>query len=141
MAKNDDLPWFVDGLRFTCTQCGKCCMGFPGYVWVNAAETKALADRLGVDLYEFEERYTRTFGRRRTLIDKQPDDACIFWEKDQGCTVYEDRPRQCRTWPFWESNIETPEDWVNTCRTCPGSGKGKLHTVEEILAASKRIRL
>ena len=37
-------PWFKDGLRFECTQCGDCCTGSPGYVWVNDEEISALAE-------------------------------------------------------------------------------------------------
>ena len=25
-------PWYNDGLRFTCTRCGHCCTGEPGFV-------------------------------------------------------------------------------------------------------------
>src|SRR5262245_18529291 len=27
-------PWYQDGLEFTCTRCGKCCTGEPGFVSV-----------------------------------------------------------------------------------------------------------
>ncbi|MFM7740581.1 MAG: YkgJ family cysteine cluster protein, partial [Planctomycetota bacterium] len=27
-------PWYKDGLRFQCSQCGDCCTGGAGYVWV-----------------------------------------------------------------------------------------------------------
>ena len=27
--------WYSEGLRFECTQCGACCSGEPGYVWVD----------------------------------------------------------------------------------------------------------
>ncbi len=36
-------PWYQDGLAFTCTQCGKCCTGDPGFVWVTDEEIAALA--------------------------------------------------------------------------------------------------
>ena len=36
-------PWYADGLQFECTQCGDCCTGAPGYVWVNKSEIEALA--------------------------------------------------------------------------------------------------
>jgi hypothetical protein len=39
----DEHPWYKDGLRFTCTGCGDCCTGAPGYVWVNKEEIEALA--------------------------------------------------------------------------------------------------
>ena len=128
-------PWFRDGLRFECTGCGDCCTGAPGFVWVNQAEIDALAKRLGLDRAAFEERYVRRVGVRRTLVEF-PNGDCVFFDNaSRGCTVYEDRPRQCRTWPFWESNVDTPQDWADTCESCPGSGRGKLFTVEQILAS------
>ena len=42
-------PWFKDGLRFKCTQCGDCCTGAPGYVWVNQEEIEALAREVKLD--------------------------------------------------------------------------------------------
>ena len=35
--------WYKDGLQFTCSQCGDCCTGAPGFVWVNGDEIRALA--------------------------------------------------------------------------------------------------
>src|SRR5687767_13075746 len=101
--------WYHEGLRFACTRCGDCCRG-PGYVWVDEAEIAELARHLDVDEVTFEAVYTRRVGRGRSLRD-QANDNCIFFAEEQGCLVYEARPRQCRTWPFWEQNVETPENW------------------------------
>lgn len=133
-------PWFSEGLRFTCTQCGDCCTGEPGYVWVNDAEVDSLANVCGETPERFKEIYTRVEGRRRTLRE-MADGSCVFFRTGVGCTVYEHRPRQCRTWPFWESNIESPQTWRETCGHCPGAGNGELHTVDRILAQSRVIRL
>ena len=37
-TEEKEQPWYKDGLGFQCTQCGDCCTGAPGYVWINAAE-------------------------------------------------------------------------------------------------------
>jgi Fe-S-cluster containining protein len=55
--------------------------------------------------------------------------------------VYPVRPRQCRTWPFWESNLRSPETWAETCRVCPGSGTGRLYQIEEIHSQAEIIRI
>jgi hypothetical protein len=133
-----DQAWFKDGLKFTCTQCGKCCTGAPGFVWVNDAEIKALAERVNETVSNFERIYVRNVGNRRSLNELE-DGSCVFFRHNYGCTVYEHRPRQCRTWPFWDSNIETQESWKQTCEICPGSGRGELHTVESIIEKSKLI--
>src|SRR5207302_8798261 len=124
MPDRDDL-WYKDGLQFTCTQCGKCCTGDPGFVWVNDEEIAAIAAVLGENRREFEAVYTRTVRGQVTLREKANGD-CILYDKDRGCTVYSVRPRQCRTWPFWESNLKSRDDWERTERICPGSGEGEL---------------
>jgi Fe-S-cluster containining protein len=131
MNPNAHDDWYQDGLRFTCTQCGKCCTGAPGFVWVNQEEITQLSQAMKMRPEEFVTQYTRMVGIRRSLIEK-PNYDCIFYDSQVGCTVYEARPRQCRTWPFWESNLQTPERWNETCEVCPGSGVGKLFTIEEI---------
>jgi Fe-S-cluster containining protein len=133
-------PWYKDGLHFRCTRCGHCCTGPPGYVWVNAEEVAALAEFRGEAVEEMTALYTRAVDRRRSLREKANGD-CIFYDHQQGCTVYPVRPRQCRTWPFWESNVESPEAWRQTCRICPGSGQGELIAAEEITRRLKVIRL
>ena len=64
-----------------------------------------------------------------------------FYDRKKGCTVYPVRPPQCRTWPFWESNVATPEAWRRACAACPGSGRGELIAAEEITRRLKVIRL
>src|SRR5438309_1796879 len=133
-------PWYENGLRFQCTRCGHCCTGAPGYVWVNEEELTALAQFRGEPVEEIREFHTRQVGQRRTLCEK-PNGDCVYWDKEAGCTVYPVRPRQCRTWPFWESNVVTPEAWKRTCEVCPGSGQGELIPAEEIARRLKLIRL
>ena len=62
-------PWYAAGLRFQCTGCGNCCTGAPGHVWVNQAEIEALAAHLGTTIDEFEARYVRPVGIRRSLVE------------------------------------------------------------------------
>ncbi len=133
----DSSPWYRDGLRFECSQCGNCCTGAPGFVWVNAAEIEALAKLRNEPLAEFEQRYVRRVGARRSLIERDNGDCVFFDGQTRRCTVYEARPRQCRTWPFWDSNLKRPEDWAHACQVCPGSGEGKLHSIEFIESQRK----
>ncbi|HTQ39550.1 MAG TPA: YkgJ family cysteine cluster protein [Pirellulales bacterium] len=134
-------PWFQDGLRFQCTQCGDCCTGAPGYVWVTEDEIAALAKLLGLAADDFEARYVRCIGTRKSLIEFDNGDCVFFDNQSRKCKVYEARPRQCRTWPFWDSNIRSPQAWQKTCEVCPGSGQGKLYSVEEVLAQSAVIKI
>jgi Fe-S-cluster containining protein len=56
----------------------------------------------------------------------------VFWDDRQGCQVYEDRPLQCRTYPFWRANVHSAENWQAEARACPGIGEGPLHSAEEV---------
>jgi len=132
-----DEPWYRDGLRFECTQCGNCCTGAPGYVWVNATEVAALAMDIGMELEMFKDRYTRKVGARTSLVEFPNGDCVFFDNQSRRCTVYNARPRQCRTWPFWNSNIKSAADWAYTSSICPGSGQGKLYSLEHIESQRK----
>jgi Fe-S-cluster containining protein len=142
MENERDLPWYHDGLRFECTACGDCCTGAPGYVWVNQQEIAALAASLGSeDIAEFEQAYVRNIGMRKSLRE-YPNGDCVFFDNaTRRCTVYTARPRQCRSWPFWGSNLRTQENWQETCRICPGSGQGRLYSLEEIETRRNMIRI
>jgi len=132
--------WYQDGLAFECTQCGKCCTGEPGFVWVNDEEIDAIADFLHEPRDQVLHLYSRPTQRGRSLREKNQGD-CVFYMPGEGCTIYSVRPRQCRTWPFWESNLRTPQDWERTTRICPGSGRGALISAEEITQRMKTIRV
>jgi Fe-S-cluster containining protein len=141
MPKHNTQPWYKNGLRFKCTACGNCCTGAPGFVWVNKEEIAALAARLRLGVEEFESRFVRAIGVRKSLIEYENGDCVFFDNATRKCRVYEHRPRQCRTWPFWESNVRTPEAWAETCRVCPGSGTGKLYQLEDIDAQKTVIHI
>jgi Fe-S-cluster containining protein len=128
---NTEQPWYRAGLRFRCTMCGHCCTGAPGFVWVTEEEIQAIAKFLHESVEQVVAAYTRVEHRGRSLREKQNGD-CVFYDKTAGCTIYAVRPRQCRTWPFWASNVQTPENWRHTCEICPGSGQGDLIPPEEI---------
>lgn len=134
----DGQPWYAEGLSFSCTQCGRCCGGAPGYVWVNESEIAALAERLGMPAEEFREQRTRRVGRRQSLLEL-PNGDCEFLvhEKDgkTSCSVHDLRPIQCRTWPFWDSNLKTPRAWETSARNCPGMNSGEHHPLPVIKAA------
>jgi Fe-S-cluster containining protein len=125
-------PWYKDGLRFQCTQCGDCCTGAPGVVWVNAGEIEKIAEVLGKSVGEVKLEHTRLVGRRVSLKEFANGDCTFFDGKSRKCTLYDARPRQCRTWPFWNSNLESAETWEEVQRVCPGAGVGNFYPLEEI---------
>lgn len=133
-------PWYADGLSFTCTQCGNCCTGDPGYVWISDQEVQRLADYLKQPVREVVKKYCRRIGGRLSLKERKSlkgEYDCIFLEEVSGrrtCTVYPVRPLQCRTWPFWEGNLASKKSWDRAGKKCPGLNKGKRYTRSQIEA-------
>jgi uncharacterized protein len=113
--------WFEAGLPFRCTGCGDCCTGAPGAVWVNDDEVAALAAHFGVTAAEFEREHVRLLGGRRSLMERFDGDCEFFDQATRGCTVYEARPTQCRTFPFWAHNVASPDAWQGVCDECEGA--------------------
>lgn len=113
-------PWYKDGLRFTCTGCGKCCTGNPGYVWVTVEEMGAMAKVLGISIDEFKRKYIRQRDNRYSLVEmKHRNYDCVFL-RDNKCLVYQARPNQCRTFPWWKENLHCKESWEIASRSCEG---------------------
>jgi Fe-S-cluster containining protein len=133
--------WYAGGLRFECTQCGDCCSGAEGYVWVNQTEIEGMAGKLGMTPADFESRYVKRVGVRRSLTERANGDCVLLDEKSRKCLAYEERPRQCKTWPFWDSNIRSPEAWAEAAEACPGCNKGNLVPLESIVEQASRIRI
>jgi uncharacterized protein len=130
----DDQVFYSDGLRFSCTQCSRCCRHDSGYVFLSRQDLTRLLNRLEMDEEEFIQDFCVTvpdgFGNQISLGEQENKD-CIFWS-DGGCSVYEDRPEQCRTYPFWSHVLESEESWNREARECPGIGIGRLHSFLDI---------
>ena len=126
--------FYQAGLRFECTRCSKCCRHTPGYVFLSSSDLDVLSAALGMDRQRFLREYCRRvplgMARRISLKEKENLD-CILWENG-GCSVYEARPLQCRSFPFWSGCVSSPEEWEIHARQCPGMGKGALHSRAEI---------
>ena len=134
MTGPDDGPWYKGGLRFACTACGACCTGEPGAVWVDPAEEAALAEATGLSVPAFRLRHTRLIDGRLSLREKPNGDCTLLNTGTRHCGAYAARPVQCKTWPFWDSNLTSPAAWEQTKRECPGAGKGPLVPLEQIEA-------
>ena len=129
-------PWYRDGLKFECGQCGKCCGGEPGYIWMTPAEIRAAAEAVGLHALDFCSMYVAEYPQGFSLREMANGDCCLL----QGgrCRIYAVRPKQCRTWPFWSSNVASSASWSEAARRCPGIGRGRLWTAAEIAAQRDR---
>jgi uncharacterized protein len=127
--------FYKNGLQFSCTQCGHCCRHDPGYVFLSEPDVKQAIMFLSVTEEEFLEKYCRIvdvgFFRKVSLKEKSNYD-CIFWLDGVGCSIYEARPLQCRSYPFWPAIVESEESWAEEAKECPGINQGKRHSGKEI---------
>ena len=132
-------PWYEDGLRFKCTGCGQCCTGSPGYVWFSPEEATAIAEFLKIPLEEFLQKHTHRIGNRLSLREHPRNYDCVFL-KEKRCTIYEVRPKQCRTFPWWSENLESQESWKETAARCEGVNHpdAPLISLEEIRKQSPK---
>jgi Fe-S-cluster containining protein len=135
VSETDANKWYRNGLRFECTHCGKCCGGAPGFVWVTAQDIARFAERLNMREDEIRKRYVRRVWGRLSLTEKSNGDCIMLEEK--RCRVYDVRPVQCVTFPFWRQNLRTKDDWDRLADECPGINAGPLISFEAIEDALK----
>lgn len=128
-------PWYRQGLRFECGRCGHCCRG-AGNVWISDSEIARLARALELSDAELRTLYTRRRGRGGVSLRQKRNRDCAFWDAASGCRVSAQRPRQCRSYPFWAAVVRTPESWEAEAERCPGVGHGALHRAITIDASA-----
>ena len=133
--------WYVGGLHFECVRCGGCCSGpSEGYIWVTKPEIKIIADFLKIKPEQLRQKYLKRVGLRTTIIEQPVTKDCIFLNhrlrrlhgNQKRCMIYPVRPSQCRVWPFWPSNLSSPNAWNKASQKCPGINRGRLYSFEEI---------
>ncbi|GAX87340.1 conserved hypothetical protein [Lebetimonas natsushimae] len=117
-----------DGFDFkfnpdACKECeGNCCIGESGYIWVNPKEIEEIAKFLGIDKNIFIDRFLIKIDYKFSIKEKPYKNgfACIFFnEEKKGCDIYPVRPKQCRTYPFWDRYRD--KKYLNELKKeCPG---------------------
>lgn len=100
-----------DGFKYEfdpsfCQICGgKCCTGESGYIWISKDEISKIAAFFGMSDDEFKKIFCYNTHNRYSLKEKEYNNgyACIFFdETHKNCGIYELRPKQCLTFPFWD---------------------------------------
>jgi Fe-S-cluster containining protein len=140
-------PWYAGELKFTCSQCGNCCTGGPGFVWISREEIDRLAEFLRLPPEEVVEKYCRKADGKFSLKEyrnARGEYDCVFLTEEKverpaetngedqsvthtrrGCSIYPVRPLQCRTWPFWDSNLSSKDAWDRAAQRCHGMNHGR----------------
>ena len=120
------LPWYENGLEFSCTGCSKCCQ-VDGDVWLAPEEVANIITYLHDDevgqngsfsISDFRKKYVRAEiapadgdPSESWMCLKRNEGACTFLDSSGKCGIYDVRPVQCSTYPFWPSLLEDREIW------------------------------
>lgn len=93
-----------------------------------------MAESLGLSDEDFFLEYCEIIDLRvakRVSLVATRSGRCVFWGKD-GCQIYEQRPLQCRTYPFWVTNLVDVDAWRRLGKTCHGVNQGRRWSPGEI---------
>jgi len=104
IIKKDGFSYSFD--VSACSTCqGRCCTGESGYIYVTKSEIENIAKLLGLDVREFVSRYLfkKMYKYSIKEIEYNGSFECVFYERNSNiCKIYDCRPMQCRTFPFWD---------------------------------------
>jgi Fe-S-cluster containining protein len=128
------IPWWSGGLCFSCTRCGGCCGGAPGTVSFTYAEEEAMAMALGLDVFSFRVQYVWDKYGFPSLREKENYDCIFLTREPLGCKIYENRPSQCSSFPFWPAVLKSRRSWERFARDCPGMNQGDFHDSRSIMS-------
>lgn len=100
-----------------------------------------MAAALGLALPDFLKRFARQFDGRWSLTERAGPRGmdCVLLDRESQpgkalCRVYQARPAQCRTWPFWQRNLVSRDAWERAAAQtpCPGMGHGTFVPADSI---------
>ena len=103
-----------------CDTCeGNCCIGESGNIWINKQEIDYLSKHLDISIVDLFDNYLEKRGYKYSIKEVQlskDNYACIFFDLDKKqCSIYDARPVQCRTFPFWEYFKHNKEEVIKEC--------------------------
>lgn len=100
-----------------------------------------MAASMGLAVGEFRYRFTLRDEDGWVELDF-PGGRCVFLDPaTKLCQVYEARPTQCRTFPFWPELLRAGRWSAEARRICEGVGEGREVPADEVaarLAAQRR---
>jgi len=113
-----------DGFNYSfdptaCEACqGQCCTGESGSIFATKLEFENMAKHLDVSMQTLKEKYLIKVKNRYSLAEIRYNESydCIFYDrKSHGCSIYDVRPTQCRTFPFWDYFKSNAQELKDEC--------------------------
>ena len=127
-------PWYHEGLRFECSECGACCRR-AGDVELSAPEALAIAREFDGPMATVEALLGELWVERwdGVLVIRVPEGSqCPLLDERGRCSVHRVKPLQCRTYPFWPENVASPSSWRVEGAWCEGIGRGPLFCSDDV---------
>ena len=118
LKRQSNYPFSFNGNA--CSACdARCCRGPRGFIWLTEKRAMEIASSLHMTLDRFSNRYLRRVNGRLSLKEvfvSPLEYACVALNQQTNqCTIYDHRPEQCRSFPFWDENRDTPEVPARYC--------------------------
>ncbi len=107
----------MNRFKFSCLQCGACCK--VGFIYLKKGEADKIARSLGMPAAQFKKKYTTWFLWLGRALKWTQAGGCVFL-KDKKCSIYESRPEQCRTWPYWARLLNSRSELERARGYCKG---------------------
>jgi Fe-S-cluster containining protein len=86
--------------QINCLECANCCKNYsPRF---KQPDIKRIAKVLGMKEGDFAERYLKMDSEGDYVTRSQP---CPFLQPDNTCHIYEDRPSDCRRYPYTDEDV------------------------------------
>lgn len=86
--------------QIDCLQCANCCKNYsPRF---KNPDIKRIAKLLKMKEGEFTDTYLRLDEDNDYVLKQQP---CPFLAEDNTCNIYEDRPSDCRRYPYTDEDV------------------------------------
>mmetsp|Transcript_14015 Transcript_14015/g.23336 ORF Transcript_14015/g.23336 Transcript_14015/m.23336 type:complete len:765 (-) Transcript_14015:26-2320(-) len=141
-------PWFDGAVGFACTACGKCCLSRgQSRVFVNPKEIERISKQTKLSAETFttnikQSKSSMNGNSITNLVSLKGDPTgkqCMFLDTKNHCSIYESRPTQCRTYPYWPQNMIGQAEWLAESYDCEGISfiRGKNQETSSIRPASK----
>jgi len=116
--------------KVDCLACARCCKSFsPRF---KTPDVKRIAKAMGMRESVFIETYLRVDEEGDFVVKSSP---CPFLGADNHCSVYEDRPSDCRRFPYTDEDvlIKRPVLTLKNTEFCPIT----YYVIEKLMAAQK----
>lgn len=110
--------------QIDCLDCANCCTGIPPLV--NNTDVSRIAKKLGMANADFEAQYITIDEDGDQVMNQSP---CPFLLEDKHCSIYEFRPKACRTYPHTDEHFSSNLAYHVTNKSyCPAT----FHILERL---------